>query len=178
MLKLIWYEGLDVTSKKKNWYVRKEPKQTLGIRDMAKHMEEHHTPFTAGTIEGLLTDFVKCIREQLLDGNSVKIDDLAIFKLSVESNPYDSPGGSVDTVTGQFEAVPCVGSAVRSVKMQATATGDLVRARLNKDVKMGWGTEAKAMMKERLDEARAEAAREVAAGEAAVESAAESDVQP
>lgn len=151
MLELTWYEGLDVASRKKNWYVRPVTRQMLGIREMAKYMEEHNTPFTAGTIEGLLTDFVRCIREQLLNGNSVKIDDLAIFKLSVESRPYDDVGG-IDRSTGRFEAQARVGSAVKSVKMLATATGSAMRARLNRDVRMGWCTEAEAMMEARRKE--------------------------
>lgn len=151
MLELIWYEGLDVTSRKKNWYVRPVRRETLGIREMAKHMEAHNTPFTAGTIEGLLTDFVKCIREQVLNGNSVKIDDLAIFKLSVESQPY-ADVGALDPATGCFEARPVVGSAVKSVRLLATPTGSVMKAPLNHDVRMEWSPEAEAMMEARRRE--------------------------
>lgn len=151
MLELKWYEGLDVASGKKNWYVRSVTQQMLGIHEMAQHMEEHHTPFSAGTIEGLLTDFVKCIREQLLNGNSVKIDDLAIFKLSMESRPYEDVGG-IDAETGQFEAQARVGSAVKAVKLLATATGSSMRAKLGRDAKLDWSTEAKAMMEARHKE--------------------------
>ena len=67
-------------------YPRVSYKQTLNIHDMAKHMAEHNTPFSEGTIEGILRDFVKCVREQTLNGNTVKVDDLAIFKVSVIGN--------------------------------------------------------------------------------------------
>ena len=46
------------------YYARVEYKKTLGIHDMALHMADHHSPFSAGTIEGILRDFVKCTREQ------------------------------------------------------------------------------------------------------------------
>ena len=68
------------------WYPRVSYKQTLNIHDMALHMAEHNTPFSEGTIEGILRDFVKCTREQTLMGNTVKVDNLAIFKVSCIGN--------------------------------------------------------------------------------------------
>jgi hypothetical protein len=47
----------------------------MGIHEMAVHMAEHNTPFSEGTIEGILRDFVKCVREQTLNGNTVKVDN-------------------------------------------------------------------------------------------------------
>ena len=63
------------------YYPRVSYKQTMNIHDMAVHMAEHNTPFSEGTIEGILRDFVKCVREQTLNGNTVKVDNLAIFKV-------------------------------------------------------------------------------------------------
>ena len=68
------------------YYPRVSYKQTMNIHDMAVHMAEHNTPFSEGTIEGILRDFVKCVREQTLNGNTVKVDNLAIFKVSVIGN--------------------------------------------------------------------------------------------
>ena len=56
------------------YYPRVSYKQTLNIHDMAVHMAEHNTPFSEGTIEGILRDFVKCVREQTLNGNTVKVE--------------------------------------------------------------------------------------------------------
>ena len=67
-------------------YARVSYKQTMTVQDMAEHMAEHNTAFSEGTITGILIDFVKCIREQVLNGNTVKIDNLAIFKATVEAN--------------------------------------------------------------------------------------------
>ena len=61
------------------YYPRVSYKQTMNIHDMAVHMAEHNTPFSEGTIEGILRDFVKCVREQTLNGNTVKVDNLAIL---------------------------------------------------------------------------------------------------
>ena len=67
-------------------YARVSYKQTLSVQDMAHHMAEHNTMFSEGSITGILIDFVKCVREQVLMGNTVKIDNLAIFKATVEAN--------------------------------------------------------------------------------------------
>ena len=71
-------------------YARVSYKQTLSIQDMAHHMADHNTAFSEGTITGILIDFVKCIREQVLNGNTVKIDNLAIFKATVEGNGLET----------------------------------------------------------------------------------------
>ena len=56
-------------------YARVDYKETLTVQDMAQHMAEHNTAFSEGTITGILIDFVKCIREQVLMGNTVKINN-------------------------------------------------------------------------------------------------------
>lgn len=151
MIELNWYQNLNPVKREFKWYVRPVAKQMLGIHEMAQHMEEHNTPFSAGTIEGILTDFVKCIREQLLNGNSVKIDNLAIFKLSLQSRGYAEIGG-IDTKTGKFAAQARVDSAVKTVKLLSTPTGDNMRAVLNRDVRFDWCTEARAEMEAKRKE--------------------------
>ncbi|MBO7558577.1 MAG: hypothetical protein J6T52_08795, partial [Bacteroidaceae bacterium] len=70
-------------------YARVSYKQAMTIQDMARHMAEHNTVFSEGSILGVLTDFVKCVREMVLMGNTVKIDNLAIFKATVEANALE-----------------------------------------------------------------------------------------
>ena len=144
MVELTWYQNNNVESEQyKKWYVRPVIKEMLGIHEMAQHMAEHNTPFSAGTIEGILTDFSKCIREQLLNGNSVKIDNLAIFKITLHSNAFDTIGG-IDMNTGRLGASAKIGSAVRKTRMLASATGDMMSDQLKLDVTFGWDTESQA----------------------------------
>lgn len=144
MVELTWYQNNNkMSAQYKKWYVRPVIKEMLGIREMAQHMAEHNTPFSAGTIEGILTDFSKCIREQLLNGNSVKIDNLAIFKITLHSNAFDTIGG-IDTDTGRLGASAKIGSAVRKTRMLASATGDMMSDQLALDVTFGWDTESQA----------------------------------
>ena len=125
------------------YYPRVSYKQTMNIHDMAVHMAEHNTPFSEGTIEGILRDFVKCVREQTLNGNTVKVDNLAIFKVSVIGNGckelYDADLDKCITATiGTVGKNDKTGPAVQSLKLLAQATGEYTREELNKDGKLGW----------------------------------------
>ena len=131
------------------WYPRVSYKQTMNIHDMALHMAEHNTPFSEGTIEGILRDFVKCVREQTLNGNTVKVDDLAIFKVSVIGNGckelYDADTDKTITASlGTVGRNDKTGPAVHSLKLLAQATGEYTREELNKDGKLGWTDKAAA----------------------------------
>ena len=139
------------------YFARVEYKRTMGIDDMAKHMAEHNTPFSVGTIAGILKDFVACTREQCLNGNTVKIDNLAIFKCSVEGNGLVIEEGA--KIVGGLGSVPATknsdGSArtpdyskesqyaIKSAKLLAQATGEFTRAELNGDATFRWTKAAK-----------------------------------
>ena len=131
------------------YYPRVSYKQTMNIHDMAVHMAEHNTPFSEGTIEGILRDFVKCVREQTLNGNTVKVDNLAIFKVSVMGNGckelYDpATDKTISASIGTLAKTDKTGPAVQSLKLLAQATGEYTREELNKDGKLGWTDKAAA----------------------------------
>ena len=130
-------------------YARVNYKESMDISDMAQHMAEHNTAFSEGLILGVLTDFVKCVREQVLNGNTVKIDNLAIFKATVEANGletlYDAQADKVAQATlGELKEGDKTGPAVKTVKLLAQSTGDLTRDELKKVVKLSWTDKAKA----------------------------------
>ena len=129
------------------YYPRVSYKQTLNIHDMAVHMAEHNTPFSEGTIEGILRDFVKCTREQTLMGNTVKVDNLAIFKVSCIGNGctklYDADADkTISASIGVMKKTDKTGPAVESLKLLAQATGDYTREELNKDGRLSWTDKA------------------------------------
>jgi hypothetical protein len=130
-------------------YARVSYKQTMTVQDMAHHMAEHNTAFSEGTITGILIDFVKCIREQVLNGNTVKIDNLAIFKATVEGNGletmYDAASDKVASATiGNLGEGAKTGPAVKTIKLLAQSTGDFTRDELKKDAKLSWTDKTKA----------------------------------
>ena len=129
-------------------YARVSYKQAMTIQDMARHMAEHNTVFSEGSILGVLTDFVKCVREMVLMGNTVKIENLAIFKATVEANAlevlYDAEQDKVALASiGTLAEGQKTGAAVRTVKLLAQSTGDFTRDELKKDVKLAWTDKTK-----------------------------------
>jgi nucleoid DNA-binding protein len=106
-------------------YGRITPGEMFSLEKLAKHMSEHNTPYSKGVIKGIMTDMVSCIKELLLDGNSVKIDDLAIFKAKVNTTPADT-----------YDKFDC-GSNVKSVSLAILATGSSTRANMTKDATVG-----------------------------------------
>lgn len=101
------------------WYARAYCEETLTLEDLAKHMSEHNTPFSTGVIRGVLTDLVSCVKELVLDGKNVKLDDLAIFSCGLRTTPADS--------AEEFT----VANNISGVKLRARATGRLSNAELN-----------------------------------------------
>ena len=86
---MIRYKKYQMTGEKSPlkglWYARPVIEETFNIETLAKHMANHNTPYSAGVIKGVLADMISCIKELILDGKNVKLDDLAIFSVGIVS---------------------------------------------------------------------------------------------
>ena len=102
------------------YYARPVVTQTIDLNGLAEHMTEHNTGFSPGATKGLLTDMVKCIRELVLQGIAVKIDNLAIFSLGIK------PKKGADS-----EDDFSVAKNVEGVRLRARATGNFTRENLD-----------------------------------------------
>ena len=100
------------------WYARPVINETLDLEALSKHMSKHNTPF--GVIKGVLAEMVACIKELILDGKNVKLDDLAIFSVGIVS---DHGAASA----AEFK----VSENVAGLKLRARATGELSNAKIN-----------------------------------------------
>lgn len=72
----------DKNSEKKV-YAYAQHNDVLDIDQLADHIQEHGSPYTADIIVGIARKLVSCIREQLLLGNKVKLGRLGAFFLTV-----------------------------------------------------------------------------------------------
>ena len=102
------------------WYARPVITETLDIVALSKHMAKHNTPFSPGVIKGVLADMVACIKELILDGKNVKLDDLAIFSVGIVSD-HGAESAEAFKVTEH----------VKGLKLRARATGELSNAQIN-----------------------------------------------
>ncbi len=59
--------------------------EILDLDKFCQHIADHNSPFSKGTIKGILTDAVSCLREQMLAGNKVKLGDLGDFHVELDT---------------------------------------------------------------------------------------------
>ena len=62
----------------------------LTYDQFVQHMADHNTPFSKGTISGVITDMIRCLREQLLAGNIVSLGDLGSFRVELGCEGADT----------------------------------------------------------------------------------------
>ena len=67
-----------------------QSRETIGLKMLARHMSEHNTSFSEGTLYGVLADMVSCTVELLRAGYSVDLEGLAKFHLTCQSELADN----------------------------------------------------------------------------------------
>jgi hypothetical protein len=110
-----------------NYYARVDNMPPIGINELAKLIKEHNIGFSEGSIVGILTDMVNIIRGQLLMGQPVKLENLAIFKASIENR-----GGWADLKDVSLR-IGGDKDNIQAIRLVAQATGDFTKAELSKD---------------------------------------------
>ena len=108
------------------WFAHPAISETVNLSGLAKHMASHNSPYSAGVIKGLLTDMVTCIKELMLEGKNVKIDDLAIFSLGIKNRKGGAESEDDFTVSQNIEGV----------RFRSRATGILMPKNLNLEATM------------------------------------------
>ena len=138
------------------YYGRVEYKGTLGVKDLAKIMKKHTTAFSLGEITGMLLDLATLIKEYALMGYVVKIDDLGLFKASIDANGLTleqgsrvSAGRGAQKTDEQLAENPtAMQFAVGAVKMIMQATGETTIASMNGEAQLQFTSKTKALIKQ------------------------------
>ena len=118
-LKLLFYDSLQNLSEPTE--ERLEGGQMVRPGGKRRDMSKHNSPYSSGVIKGVLTDMVDCIKELLLDGKSVKIDDLAIFGVGIRSKAAET--------LEEFS----LEKNITGMRLKARATGNLSTTNLKLD---------------------------------------------
>ena len=105
----------------KKFYARAVSEETIDLRQLVDYMATHNVPFSKGCIYGVLRDMVACIKEIIIDGKNVKIDDLAIFSAGLRTS-------GAETLEGFNPA-----KNIKSIKLRSRATGVLRTPKLTGD---------------------------------------------
>ena len=64
--------------------------EVLDLDAFCKHIADHNSPFSKGTVKGILTDAVACLREMMLAGNKVVLGDLGSFHVELATEGADT----------------------------------------------------------------------------------------
>lgn len=122
MIRYKLYQNQITTSRYNGyWYARAVCDETYDTQQLAKHMSGHNTPYSPGVIHGVLKDMIACIKELLLDGKNVKLDDLAIFSVGLRTTGVED--------VADFS----VAENVKGLKLRARATGSLSTSSLRQE---------------------------------------------
>ena len=70
---------------KKLWYATAVSDREMGFEDFVTHISEHNSPYSRGTIHGVLMDTLDCLKHLILDGKSVRFSDLGLFSIGMTS---------------------------------------------------------------------------------------------
>ena len=57
----------------------------VNINELARHIADHNTVFSRGTIVGVLTELSVCMRELILQGYKVQLGDIGTFEPTISS---------------------------------------------------------------------------------------------
>lgn len=107
----LYQDNRDKSEYKGKWYARAVSEETYDTQKLAEHMSSHNLPYSSGVIAGVLKDAIVCIKELVLDGKNVKLDDLAIFSAGLQTKPADTPE--------KFSAA----DNIKGVRLRSRATG-------------------------------------------------------
>ena len=100
---------------KKLWYATAVSDREMSFEDFVTHISEHNSPYSRGTIHGVLMDTLDCLKHLILDGKSVRFSDLGLFSIGMTSR------GEVSKEKGTAASVQGVHLIVRNTKSWSNA---------------------------------------------------------
>ena len=70
---------------KKKWYATAVTDREVDFEGFVSHISDHGSPYSRGTIHGVLMDALDHLQELILDGKSVRLSDLGLFSIGMTS---------------------------------------------------------------------------------------------
>jgi len=81
MIKYKKYQNKNEDSKIYGKWFGRAVHELMEFDEFIEHMAKHHCVFSEGTIRGVLVEMEICLRELMLEGKAVRLDDLGIFAI-------------------------------------------------------------------------------------------------
>ena len=73
----------------KKAYAYVQTREVINNKTLARHIKEHGSPFSVGTLRGVIDDVCTCVGEMLLMGNRVQLDGLGTIFVTLSSDGMD-----------------------------------------------------------------------------------------
>lgn len=76
---------------KQMYYATAVTDREMNFEEFVTHISEHNSPYSRGTVHGVLMDTLDCLQELILDGKSVRLSDLGLFSIGMTSRAEEIP---------------------------------------------------------------------------------------
>ena len=70
---------------KELWYATVVTDREMNFEEFVDHISSHNSPYSRGTVHGVMMDMLDCLKELILDGKSVRLSDLGLFSIGMTS---------------------------------------------------------------------------------------------
>ena len=70
---------------KELWYATVVTDREMNFEEFVDHISSHNSPYSRGTVHGVMMDMLDCLKELILDGKSVRFSDLGLFSIGMTS---------------------------------------------------------------------------------------------
>ena len=70
---------------KELWYATVVTDREMSFEEFVDHISSHNSPYSRGTVHGVMMDMLDCLKELILDGKSVRLGDLGLFSIGMSS---------------------------------------------------------------------------------------------
>ena len=70
---------------KELWYATVVTDREMDFEQFVDHISSHNSPYSRGTVHGVMMDMLDCLKELILDGKSVRLGDLGLFSIGMSS---------------------------------------------------------------------------------------------
>ena len=70
---------------KELWYANVVTDREMNFEEFVDHISAHNSPYSRGTVHGVMMDMLDCMKELILDGKSVRLGDLGLFSIGMSS---------------------------------------------------------------------------------------------
>ena len=95
---------------KELWYATVVTDREINFEEFVDHISSHNSPYSRGTVHGVMMDMLDCLKELILDGKSVRLGDLGLFSIGMSSH------GEVSRDKGSAASVEGIHLLVKNTK--------------------------------------------------------------